>query len=73
MHFFAINFSEGCYQSDRIVIKSIRLHYNNMLPWMINTDIKVIQLVRDPRAILNSQLGLVILPVHLIDTSIVQQ
>ena len=54
--------SEGCYQSEEVVVKSIRLHYNNMLPWIINTDIKIVQLVRDPRATLNSQFAYAILP-----------
>jgi len=46
---------EGCYQSEQIVVKAVRLHSNNLLPWIVDTDIKVVQLVRDPRAILNSQ------------------
>ena len=50
-----MSFSEGCYQSEQIVVKAVRLHSNNLLPWVVNTDIKVVQLVRDPRAILNSQ------------------
>ena len=50
-----MSFSEGCYQSEQIVVKAVRLHSNNLLPWIVDTDIKVVQLVRDPRAILNSQ------------------
>ena len=48
-------FSEKCYQSKMLVIKAIRLHYNNILPWILNTNIKVIQLIRDPRGIFFSQ------------------
>ena len=33
-----------------MIIKTIRLHYNNLLPWITKTDIKIVQLVRDPRA-----------------------
>ncbi len=41
------------------MVKTIRLHANNMLPWIAqnNNAIKVIQLVRDPRAIFASQIG----------------
>merc|ERR1719510_2454477 len=49
------NLYERCYQSNKIIIKTIRLHANNLLPWISKTNIKIIQLVRDPRAILFSQ------------------
>ena len=41
------------------MVKTIRLHANNMLPWIAqnNSTIKVIQLVRDPRAIFASQIA----------------
>ena len=48
-------FSERCYQSNKIVIKTIRLHSNNLIQWIPKTNIKIIQLIRDPRAILFSQ------------------
>ena len=38
-----------------VIIKAIRLHSNNLLPWITQSNIKVIQLIRDPRGILFSQ------------------
>ena len=60
------SYSEGCYQSDQVIVKAIRLHADMMKPWILDTDIKVVQLVRDPRATLNSLIRLAILPSILI-------
>lgn len=43
-----------CNESNYIVIKTIRLHKINLDPWILNSDIKIIHLIRDPRAMFNS-------------------
>lgn len=43
-----------CETSDPRVIKTIRLHKINLDPWIRDSDIKVIHLIRDPRAVYNS-------------------
>jgi hypothetical protein len=48
-------FRDKCFDSNLIVMKTIRLHMLNMNPWIIEqTDIKIIHLIRDPRAMINS-------------------
>jgi hypothetical protein len=49
-------YSERCYKTKMIVAKTIRLRLTNMESWILDSnDIKVVQLLRDPRAVYNSQ------------------
>ena len=48
---FLISFRNYCNESNPRVIKTIRLHKINLDPWILDSDIKVIHLVRDPRAV----------------------
>ena len=47
----SISFSKYCNESNPRVIKTIRLHKLNLDPWILDSDIKVIHLIRDPRAV----------------------
>ena len=49
--YFSIIFRNDCIESNPRVIKTIRLHKINLDPWIFDSDIKVIHLVRDPRAV----------------------
>ena len=47
---------EKCEDSNVRVIKTIRLHHVNLITWILDSDIKIVHLVRDPRAMINSLL-----------------
>ena len=43
-----------CGKSSPRVIKTIRLRRPGLLPWILDTDVRIVHLVRDPRAIITS-------------------
>ena len=43
-----------CGQSSPRVIKTIRLRRPGLLPWILTSEVRVVHLVRDPRAIITS-------------------
>ena len=43
-----------CGQSSPRVIKTIRLRRAGLLPWILDTEVRIVHLVRDPRAIITS-------------------
>lgn len=47
---------DNCDKANPFVIKTIRLHWTNLEPWISHpkSDIKIVHLVRDPRGIYNS-------------------
>ena len=45
---------EKCDDSNIRVIKTIRLHHMNLDPWILDSDINIVHLIRDPRAVINS-------------------
>ncbi len=47
---------DRCNETDTVIAKVIRLHWINFEPWLYESDIKVIHLVRDPRAMWFSML-----------------
>ena len=43
-----------CGKSSPRVIKTIRLRRPGLLPWILDTEVRIVHLVRDPRAIITS-------------------
>jgi hypothetical protein len=43
-----------CESAGTVVMKTIRLQFSDLDPWIFGSDIKVVHLVRDPRAIVHS-------------------
>ena len=43
-----------CGKSSPRVIKTIRLRRAGLLPWILDTEVRIVHLVRDPRAIITS-------------------
>ena len=46
--------NQECVNTTKRVIKTIRLHSKNLESWIGKSDVKIVHLVRDPRAIYNS-------------------
>ena len=44
----------SCGRSSPLVIKTIRLRRPGLLPWLLDTEVRVVHLVRDPRAVITS-------------------
>ena len=45
---------KNCDNATKRVVKTIRLHSINLMDWISGSDIKIVHLIRDPRAIFNS-------------------
>ena len=50
------NFRDNCTSTNWRVLKTIRLNKHHLESWINESDIKIIHLIRDPRAILNSMM-----------------
>jgi len=48
---------QQCDDSKNVLAKTVRLHADNLLPWIENSDIRVVHLVRDPRGMISSMLA----------------
>lgn len=44
-----------CLASDVVVVKTVRLGFRNLMPWIKDSDIKIVHLLRDPRGAVNSR------------------
>jgi len=48
---------EKCMDSRNVLVKTVRLHADNLEPWIHQSDVKIVHLVRDPRAMISSMLS----------------
>ena len=49
---------DACLSSSNILVKTVRLHHDNVLDWAKErSDVKVVHLVRDPRAMISSMMA----------------